>query len=84
MTRLIGDSSEWVTIDEIGYLENSSYKYLEKLSEVYERKRVLVVLRKQELTHIQAILNRKDVTVIDLDYEFADNIIDSYIKYKKY
>lgn len=68
LSQLISDSSEWVTIDEIGYLENTCSKYLEKLCEVFDRKRVIAVVRKQETDYIRALLSRKDVKVIDLDY----------------
>ncbi|MCQ2518899.1 MAG: hypothetical protein MJ107_00065 [Lachnospiraceae bacterium] len=67
LDSLINDSSEWVFIDEIGYLESSSIRYLEKLDELLDKKRVFAVVRKQEIKHIQDIIARSDVLVIDLD-----------------
>lgn len=63
----IRDSSEWVTIDEIGYLERDCHPYLEKLMELFERKRVIAVVRKQNVKHINDIVCRKDTLVVDLD-----------------
>lgn len=67
LEKLINDDSEWITIDEIGYLESASLPYLEKLSELFEQKRVMAVVRKQDIKHINDIIQRKDSLVIDLD-----------------
>lgn len=63
----IKDSSEWVTIDEIGFLESECQPYLEKLMELFEQKRVIAVVRKQDIKHINDIVHRKDALVVDLD-----------------
>lgn len=67
LDELMNNPSEWVFIDEIGYLESSSVQYLNKLDELLAKKRVLAVVRKQEIRHIQDIIARSDVLVIDLD-----------------
>lgn len=69
LEELIHDKSEWVLIDEIGFLEGTCHPYLEKLDELFEQKRVMAVIRKQEIEHLNAILHREDALVIDLDYD---------------
>lgn len=67
LDNLINSDSEWVTIDEIGYLEGTCPSYLKKLNELFDRKRVMAVVRKQNLKHINDILGRDDAYTIDLD-----------------
>lgn len=67
LDNLINSDSEWVTIDEIGYLERTSPTYLKKIDELFDRKRVMAVVRKQEINHINAIIVRDDAFTIDLD-----------------
>lgn len=67
LDRLISSASEWVTIDEIGYLEGTCPVFLHKLDELFNKKRVIAVLRKQNLRHINDIMGRDDAFTIDLD-----------------
>lgn len=67
LENFIMDSSEWVTIDEIGFLECDCQPYLEKMMELFEQKRVIAVVRKQDIKHINDIVHRKDALVVDLD-----------------
>lgn len=67
LEELIKDPSEWVTVDEIGFLEKDCQPYLDKLTELFEQKRVIAVIRKQDMKHINDIVHRKDAVVIDLD-----------------
>ena len=67
LNKLINSDSEWVTIDEIGYLEGSSPSFLIKINELFDRKRVMAVVRKQDIKHINDIINREDAFTIDLD-----------------
>ncbi|MCQ2527411.1 MAG: nucleoside-triphosphatase [Lachnospiraceae bacterium] len=69
LEAMINGASEWVTIDEIGYLERDCQPYIDKLMELFERKRVIAVVRKQDIKHINDIMNRDDALVIDLDAE---------------
>ena len=69
LDELINDNSEWVTIDEIGFLENDCQPYIEKLNELFERKRVIAVVRKQRIKHIDEIVYRDDTFVVDLDID---------------
>ncbi|MCQ2549128.1 MAG: AAA family ATPase [Lachnospiraceae bacterium] len=67
LTRLINSKTEWMFIDEIGYLEGTSKDYLAKLNEAFQRKKVMAVVRKQKLEFLRDIINQKDALVIDLD-----------------
>lgn len=67
LDNLINDSSEWVTMDETGYLEAGCKNYLKKLDELFDKKRVIIVVRKQDMEHIHHIINRRDTMVLDLD-----------------
>lgn len=62
---------EWAMIDEIGFLETSVASYCEQLMKLMERKRLLAVVRKQELPFLQALLGRDDAFVADLDEPFG-------------
>lgn len=69
LESFINCNSKWVTIDEIGFLECDCQPYIGKLMELFENKRVMAVVRKQDIKHINDILRRDDVFVIDLDEE---------------
>ena len=58
---------EWISIDEIGYLESNCEAYLEALCNLFDKKRVVAVVRKQNLPFLLELCNRKDAFVIDLD-----------------
>jgi len=66
LEEFINATSEWVTIDEIGFLERDCQPYIDKLTELFERKRVMAVVRKQDIKHINDIIQRTDAYVIDL------------------
>ncbi len=57
----------WVCVDEIGFLEEASALYKDALWELFERKNVLAVLRKEELPFINKIKSRGDCMLLDLD-----------------
>lgn len=67
LDSLINAPSEWVSIDEIGYLESTCTAYTEKLYEVFDKKRVIAVVRKQDIEFLNNLCNRTDAKVIDLD-----------------
>lgn len=77
LNKLINSDSEWVTIDEIGYLEESSASFLAKLEELFSRKRVIVVVRKQDIKHINDIIKREDAFTIDLDSLLGRQLLNS-------
>lgn len=76
LESFIHDDSEWVTIDEIGFLEACCQPYLNKLFELFDQKRVIAVVRKQNLKHINDIVHRDDAFVIDLDVIQMDTFLN--------
>lgn len=65
--RCMESERQWITIDEIGYLEDKSEIYHEALRQLLEKKQVAMVIRKQELPFLRELCQREDVYVIDLD-----------------
>lgn len=57
----------WVTIDEIGYLEASCPEYRETVLQLFEKKQVAAVVRKQDLSFLNDLCLRRDVFLVDLD-----------------
>lgn len=64
--------SEWISIDEIGYLESQSTDYLNMITHIMEKKHVIAVVRKQNLSHLTKLCHRDDVFLVDLDEPFTD------------
>jgi molybdenum cofactor cytidylyltransferase len=62
---------QWVSIDEIGYLETDCEGYLDAIRNLMEKKRVAAVVRKQKLPFLQEICSREDVFLVDLDQPFG-------------
>ena len=62
---------EWITVDEIGYLETECPEYGEALLRLMEKKRVAAVVRKQKLPFLQSLCTRDDVFLVDLDEPFG-------------
>ena len=54
-------SSDWITIDEIGYLESTCPEYQNALSELMACKHLLMVVRKQKLPFLDSLLAQQDV-----------------------
>lgn len=63
--------TEWISIDEIGYLESQCSDYLDTITYVMEQKHVIAVVRKQNLSHLETLCKREDVFLIDLDAPFG-------------
>lgn len=72
LDRCIQSGSEWISIDEIGYLESGCADYLDGIRRLLERKRVAAVVRKQELPFLQELCSREDAFLVDLDQPFGD------------
>ena len=68
----MGSEDEWITVDEIGYLETECPAYCEALLELMEKKRVAAVVRKQSLPFLQSLCARADAFLIDLDEPFGN------------
>ena len=64
--------SEWISIDEIGYLESKCPDYLDMITHIMEQKHVIAVVRKQNLSHLKNLCTGEDAFLIDLDAPFKD------------
>ncbi len=64
--------SEWITVDEIGYLEAECKQYREALLGAFGKKRIAAVVRKQDIPFLNELCSRDDVFVVDLDNPFGN------------
>ena len=71
LDRLASCEDEWISIDEIGYLETECPAYCQAIERLMEEKRVVAVVRKQSLPFLRSICERSDVFLIDLDDPFG-------------
>lgn len=60
---------EWAAVDEVGFLEGSSPDYCQALEQLFEKKRVLAVLRKASFPWLESLCQREDCLLLDLDEE---------------
>lgn len=65
-------AGEWVTIDEIGYLESEHHGYRDAVRGLMQKKRLIVVVRKQDIPFLKELRNRPDVFVVDLDAPYGN------------
>ena len=65
-------TSEWITIDEIGFLESNSCKYRQAIRTLMKHKQLLMVVRKQKLPFLEELRNHKDVFLVDLDQPYGN------------
>ena len=72
LARCMESDSPWVTIDEIGYLEDRCEAYHDALRKLLEKKQAAMVLRKQNLPFLRELCSREDVFVVDLDAPFGN------------
>lgn len=72
LTSCMESDEEWITVDEIGYLETECPEYCEALLQLMKKKRVAAVVRKQELPFLRSLCARDDVFLIDLDKPFEN------------
>ena len=71
LNRAIQSKSEWISIDEIGFLEETCEPYKAAIRNLFDHKRVIAVVRKQNLSFLQELRSRPDVFVVDLDQPFG-------------
>ena len=64
--------SQWITIDEVGYLEAQSEAYHDALRQLLEKKQAAVVVRRQNLPFLTELCSREDAFVVDLDGPFEN------------
>lgn len=65
-------SEDFVCIDEIGFLEEGCPQFTEAIWNLFEKKRVIAVLRSQKLPFLEKLKNRPDVLVYCID-SFCNN-----------
>lgn len=61
LESLADTTAPWITVDEIGYLENTSYDYQKALERLMNKKRIIMVVRKQDLSFLNRQIGRAHV-----------------------
>lgn len=72
LTRCAASPGDFVTLDEIGYLERDCSAYLSALDTLMTQKRLMAVVRREAMPHLDALLRRDDVFTVDLDRPFGN------------
>lgn len=67
LKQMLESENEWVTIDELGFLESNETSFQDVIRTVFDEKRVLAVLRKQSIPFLNELKERSDVYLVDLD-----------------
>ena len=70
--RSMESESDFVTIDEIGYLESGCDAYKDAIRDLFDKKRVAAVVRKQDIPFLNELVRREDAFVVDLDDPFGN------------
>ncbi len=71
LERAMESDSEWVSIDELGFLEAEIELFKNTVLKLFEKKRVLAILRKQEIPFLEELKQREDVFIVDLNEDKA-------------
>ena len=71
LERCMQSESAWVTIDEIGFLEERCEPFQQAIRALFDHKHVAAVVRKQDLPFLNELRGREDVFLIDLDEPFG-------------
>ena len=72
LNRCKQSKSEWISIDEIGFLEETCEPFQDAIRDLFDHKQVIAVVRKQDLPFLNELRGRADVFVIDLDQPFGN------------
>ena len=83
VTRAIDSPAQWTVIDELGYLESSCPEFCDAVFRLFDRKRVIAVLRSQSTPFLDALRARDDVFVYDLTARFFLSDVSSCIGTRK-
>lgn len=67
----VEQTEEWVTLDEIGYLETQCPEYCHWIRRLLSCKRVALVLRKQDTALFRELTGREDAFIVDLDAPYG-------------
>ena len=68
LKRACSSSSQWVSIDELGYLETSCGSFQDAVRSLLDQKHVIAVLRSQATPFLTELRSREDAFVYDLDH----------------
>lgn len=71
LRRCAASGSDWIRIDEIGYLEAEQSRFLSALEALMACKQVAAAVRKQQLPFLQRLCAREDVFLVDLDAPYG-------------
>ncbi len=71
LQRFTETESEWISIDEIGYLEMECWDYCNEIRKLMNRKRLVAAVRKQDLSFLEELCHLDDVFLVDLDSPFG-------------
>ena len=72
LERCLHSEGDWVSIDEIGYLESEYSPVQAALAALMEHKHLIAVVRKQAVPFLQNLLAREDTFVVDLDAPYGN------------
>ena len=72
LNRCKQSKSQWVSIDEIGFLEETCEPFKDAIRDLFDHKQVVAVVRKQDLPFLNELRFREDAFVIDLDQPFGN------------
>lgn len=70
--RCLEADSEWISIDEIGYLETGCPEYCDEIRNLMDKKRVIAVVRKQSIPFLEELMHRDDVFCLDMNAPFGN------------
>jgi len=79
LRRCAETDAEWISVDEIGYLEHGCTAYIDALAALMEKKRLLAVVRGQALSDCAVLTQREDVFLLDLDQPFGAGAVGCVI-----
>jgi len=69
--KLLEGTGEWVFVDEIGYLETGSQAYMDAIRALFDQKRVIAAVRKQDVPFLLELRGREEAFCVDLDQPFG-------------
>jgi len=68
LKKAMACAGQWVSIDELGFLEIRDEAFLQMVLQLFEEKRVIAVIRKQKnVEFLERMISREDAFVLDLD-----------------
>ena len=72
LNRCAQNQSDWISIDEIGFLEERCEPFKAAIRALFDQKQVVAVVRKQDLPFLNELRGRPDVFLVDLDQPFGN------------